>query len=128
MKTSAAGMVSAAILAVVVGVGFGIAQAGGYHSDGPVLSFEDQAALEQGDSSDVAQARGSVETGSLPEMGDADSSIPETEDISHRTGGKISTTVPARNETGRNGAQGMGSLMERAPHPCLPAETRPASR
>lgn len=111
MKTSAVGMVSAAILAVAVGIGFGIAQAGGYHSDGPVLSFEDQAALVRGDSSsthalvlpsavdvdygadgnpssNVAQARGAVETGSLPDEMNADSSIPETEDISHRTGGE----------------------------------------
>ena len=36
---------------VVAGVGIGIAQAGGNHSDRPVLSFEDQEALEQGISS-----------------------------------------------------------------------------
>jgi hypothetical protein len=51
MKTSAFGVLSAAILMVVVGVGFGIAQAGGNHADGPVLSFEDQVAFEQSDSS-----------------------------------------------------------------------------
>ena len=51
MKTSAVGVVSAAILMVVVGVGFGIAQAGGTHSEQPVLSFEDMEALEQGSSS-----------------------------------------------------------------------------
>ena len=51
MKTSAVGVVSAAILIVVVGVGFGIAQAGGTHSEQPVLSFEDMEALEQGSSS-----------------------------------------------------------------------------
>jgi hypothetical protein len=39
MKPSAVGIVSAAILMVVVGVGFGIAQAGGNHSEQPVLSF-----------------------------------------------------------------------------------------
>jgi hypothetical protein len=95
MKTSAFGVVSAAILMVVVGVGFGIAQAGGNHADGPVLSFEDQVAFEQSDSSgpdarvlpsgidldygavgnlslDVEQARGPVETGSLPAEGNAD--------------------------------------------------------
>jgi hypothetical protein len=89
MKTSTVGLVSAAILMVVAGVGFGIAQAGGNHTDGPVLSFEDQVALEQSDSSSpyarvipsgidldydadgnpslyVAQERGPVETGSLP--------------------------------------------------------------
>ena len=51
MKTSAVGVVSAAILMVVVGVGFGIAQAGGTHSEQPVLSFGDMEALEQGSSS-----------------------------------------------------------------------------
>ena len=91
MKTSTVGIVSAAILMVVAGVGFGIAQAAGIHSDGPVLNFEDQVALEQSDSSsphalvlpsaidvdyaaednpssDVAQARGPVETGAIPGM------------------------------------------------------------
>jgi len=48
MKTSAVGVVSAAILMVVVGVGFGIAQAGGIHSEQPVLSFDEMEALEQG--------------------------------------------------------------------------------
>jgi len=48
MKTSAVGVVSAAILMVVVGVGFGIAQAGGTHSEQPVLSFDEMEALEQG--------------------------------------------------------------------------------
>ena len=88
MKVSTIGIVSAAILMAVAGVGFGIAQAGGTHTDLPVLSFEDQAALEQGDSSnsyvqvlpgaidgdysadgnpssDVAQGRGPVETGAI---------------------------------------------------------------
>jgi len=51
MKTSALGVVSAAILMVVVGAGFGIAQAGGTHSEQPVLSFEEMEALEQGSSS-----------------------------------------------------------------------------
>ena len=51
MKTSAVGVISAAILMVVVGVGFGIAQAGGTHSEQPVVSFEEMEALEQGSSS-----------------------------------------------------------------------------
>jgi hypothetical protein len=112
MKTSAVGIVSAAILMVVVGVGFGIAQAGGNHSDGPVLSFEDQVALEQSDSSsphalllpsaidvdyaadgnpssDVAQARGAVETGSLRAESNADSSIVETEGDLYLYEGKL---------------------------------------
>lgn len=51
MKTSAVGIVSAVILMVVVGVGFGIAQAGGPHSEQPVLSFDDMEALQRGISS-----------------------------------------------------------------------------
>lgn len=113
MKTSAVGVVSAAILIVVVGVGFGIAQAGGNHTDGPVLSIEDQAALEQSDSSSpyvlvlpsgidldydadgnpssgVAQARGAVETGGLPAESNADSSTVEIDGISfYLFGGKL---------------------------------------
>jgi NAD-dependent dihydropyrimidine dehydrogenase PreA subunit len=42
MKTSAIGMVSAAILILVAGVGFGIAQAAGNQSYDPMLSFGDQ--------------------------------------------------------------------------------------
>jgi hypothetical protein len=99
MKTSTVGLVLAAILMVMAGVGFGIAQAGGNHSEQPVISLEGMdamEALEQGGSSshyarvlqsgidldydadgnpstDVAQARGPVETGSLPtEMDNAD--------------------------------------------------------
>ena len=89
MKRYLVGMVSVAFLLVVTGVSFGIAQAAGTYPDRPVLSFEDQVALEQGSSSslyplvlpsaidldyaadgnpssDVAQARGPVETGSIP--------------------------------------------------------------
>ena len=93
MKIPTIGLVSAAILMVVAGVGFGIAQAAGTHTDRPVLSFEDQEALEQGissspygeiaqaggthsdrpvlsfedqEASDVSQARGPVETGAVP--------------------------------------------------------------
>ena len=89
MKTSMAGIVSAAILMVLAAVGFGIAQAGGDFTDGPVLSFEDQEAYEQSivsspyvhvlpsgidlsydadgnPSTVVAQARGPVETGAIP--------------------------------------------------------------
>ena len=42
MKTSNVGILTVAILLVVTGIGFGIAQAGGTHSEQPVLSFEDQ--------------------------------------------------------------------------------------
>ncbi len=51
MKTSTVGLVFAAILMVVASVSFGIAQAGGTHSDQPVLSFEEMEAFEQGSSS-----------------------------------------------------------------------------
>jgi hypothetical protein len=107
MKPSAVGIVSAAILMVVVGVGFGIAQAGGNHSEQPVLSFEDMEALQQGSSSnpyyvenrpvlafedspgsyaesrpvlsfeDFMQLRNPTGTGSLPAESNVDSSIVE---------------------------------------------------
>ena len=81
MKTSAIGMVSAAILILVEGVGFGIAQAGGNQPYDPMLSLGDQGVPP---SSDVGQAvdfcpedcfagvdwqtRGPVETGAIPAM------------------------------------------------------------
>lgn len=78
----------------VAGFGFGIAQAGGNHTEAPVLSFKDMEALEQGSSSspsarvlpsavdldyaadgtpspDEAYVRGAVEAGSLPSEGNA---------------------------------------------------------
>jgi hypothetical protein len=51
METSKVGIVAAAILLAVTGIGFGIAQAGGNHSEQPVLSFEDMEAQEHGSSS-----------------------------------------------------------------------------
>jgi hypothetical protein len=89
MKTYKVGILAAAILMVVAGVGFGIAQAAGTYADRPALSFEDQVALDQSDSSsphalelpsaidvdyaadgntssDVAQTRGPIETGTIP--------------------------------------------------------------
>lgn len=41
MKTFTIGIVSAAIMMVVAGVGFAIAQAGGTRTDRPVLSLEE---------------------------------------------------------------------------------------
>jgi len=98
MKTSTVGIVSAAILTVAAAVGFGIAQAGGDPSDNPTWTLQDQEAVEQyqdysvgpytlalpsandfdygadgSPSSDVAQSRGAVETGSVPEMGSGSS-------------------------------------------------------
>jgi len=46
MKSSTVGIVAALFLIVVAGVGFGIAQAGGTHSEQPVLRFEDQGATQ----------------------------------------------------------------------------------
>jgi hypothetical protein len=51
MKTYKVGIVAVAILLGVTGVGFGIAQAGGTHSERPVLSFADMESIEQGSSS-----------------------------------------------------------------------------
>ena len=88
MKTSIAGIVSAAILMVVAGVGFGIAQAAGNQSYDPMLKFGDQ---------DVNpyvnmdwQAREAVETGSLPAESHSDSSAVEIEGVSYyRIGGTL---------------------------------------
>ena len=79
MKASKVGIMAVAILLVVTGIGFGIAQAGGTHSEQPVLSFEDMEALDQGSSSsseevpqwsnspaEDAQMQNPIETGSLP--------------------------------------------------------------
>ena len=99
MKTSTVGIVSVAILLVVTGVGFGIAQAGGIRTEQPVLSFQDMEALEQGSSSssyvesrpvlsfgdqetievaklpaDDMQLNSPIETGSLPAENPVDSS------------------------------------------------------
>jgi hypothetical protein len=63
MKTSTMGIVSAAILMVVAGVGFGIAQADGNQSYDPMLSFGDN---DINPYIDMGQAREAVETGSLP--------------------------------------------------------------
>ena len=106
MKTSPVGVVSAAILMVGVGVGFGTALAGGNYADAPVLSFEDQEAYEQSIVSSpsahvlpsgidldydadgnptqgIAQTRGAVEAGSLPGDSIADSSIVEIDGVSY---------------------------------------------
>jgi len=94
MKASTVGIVSAAVLMVVAGVGIGIAQAAGTHTDMPVLSFEGQEVLEQGISSspnaEITLAGGShlerpvlsfedqevrepVETGAIPVIGSEES-------------------------------------------------------
>jgi hypothetical protein len=92
MKTSTVGFVLAAILMVVAGVGFGIAQAGGnqefvpednwsgtdWQTGGPVeigsLPAEGNADFDPFSRgvADVAQARGPVETGSMPAESNAE--------------------------------------------------------
>ena len=79
MKSSKVGIVAVAILLVVAGFDFGIAQAGGIYSEQPVLSFEEMEALDQGSSSssqevpqwanlsaEETQMQDPIETGSLP--------------------------------------------------------------
>ena len=102
MKTSTVGVVLAAILMVVAGVGFGIAQAGETHTIGEFMEWQ---TLEQSDSSSpdarvlpsgidlsydadgnptqgMAQARWAIETGSLPTECNVDSSVVEIEGVS----------------------------------------------
>ena len=98
MKTSMVGLVLAAILIVVAGVGFGIAQAGGTHTDGPLLSSQDQEFVPEGNWAGTDwQLRGQIEAGGLPDEVNADSSLPETEDTSHRRGGEDIDDGPTRN-------------------------------
>jgi len=81
MKTSAIGMVSAAILILVAGVGFGIAQAAGNQSYDPMFSFGDQDVnpyIDVGQAVEFCpedcfagtdwQTREAVETGAIPAM------------------------------------------------------------
>lgn len=86
MKTSTGGMVLAAILMVVAGVGFGIAQADVNQPYDPMLSFGDQ---DVNPTLDVEQAREAVETGSLPADSNADSSIVGAEEETYRWGIKV---------------------------------------
>jgi hypothetical protein len=95
MKASTIGVVSAAILMVVAGVGFGIAQAGGTHTDPSGSSIEDRE-IPQGEKSqadgmllssggqefvpednwsgtDWQAAWGPIETGAIPGMGSEES-------------------------------------------------------
>ena len=76
MKTIKVSVVSAAILLVAAGIGFGIAQAGGTHSDRPVLSFEEQELIQVAKSptedfdpfsrSEDLQLENPIETGAIP--------------------------------------------------------------
>lgn len=83
MKAHTVGVVAVAILLVVTGVGFGIAQAGGNPSDRPVLSFEDQDLLQVAKSSvadfdpfsrsEDMQLENPIETGAIPATGSEES-------------------------------------------------------
>ena len=93
MKPSRVGIVAVAILLVVKGIGFGIAQAGGDQSDNPLWTLQDKEAGEQykdylggpsarvlpswidldydadgNPSTVVTRVRGPVETGAIPAM------------------------------------------------------------
>lgn len=75
MKTSAIGIVSAAILMVVAGVGLGTAQAGGMHTNSPSYGFADQEPLQvvNAPEEDMDLA-GPIGTGKLPNSSNANSS------------------------------------------------------
>jgi hypothetical protein len=76
MKTSKVGVVAVAILLVVTGIGFGIAQAEGTHSERPVLGFDDMEALGQGSS-----ASSYVETRPVLAFEDSSGSHAETRPV-----------------------------------------------
>jgi hypothetical protein len=86
MKTSTVGLVSAAILMVAVGVGFGIAQAGGDQSDNPAWTLQDQEAVEQyqdylvGSYALVLPSANDLDYRSQEAIGQDSSSSPYTED------------------------------------------------
>jgi hypothetical protein len=87
MKMSNVGIVAVAILLAVTGVGFGIAQAGGNHTDRPVLSFDDQELLQVAKSpaedfdpfsrSEDMQLESPIETGAIPAAGSEESWMKE---------------------------------------------------
>jgi hypothetical protein len=105
MKPSTIGIVSAAILTIVAGVGIGIAQAGGNQSYDPMLSFGDQdvnpiadagQAVEQGTASDPYNVDLLVETGNLPEP----SNVAVTNTPGEVTEGQTVEFVPGGNRAG----------------------------
>lgn len=101
MKTSAAGIVAAALLLGITGIGYGIAQAGEtdrnvealdsfyeYQPENrPVLSFEDQGLPQIAESpSGDMQLSNPVEAGRLPAESDTDTSSFEAGGIGYRPG------------------------------------------
>jgi hypothetical protein len=83
MKTSKVGIVAVAILLVVPGIGFGIAQEGGTHTDRPIavlheLSFpEDQFPQLAKSSAADMQLENPLETGAIPATGSEESWMKE---------------------------------------------------
>ena len=72
MKTHTVGIVAAAILMAMAGVGFGIAQAGETHPAGAAMEQQTpQAATSPADDMQLGKP---IETGRLPAESDADSS------------------------------------------------------
>ena len=69
MKTSTVGIVAAAILMAMAGVGFGIAQAGGTHPAGEAMEQQTpQAATSPADDMQLGKP---IEAGKLPAKSDA---------------------------------------------------------
>jgi hypothetical protein len=87
MKTSKVGVVAVAILLIGTVFGFGIAQAGGTHSERPILSFGDQEVLQVAKSpaaafdpfsrSEVMGLESPIETGAIPVTGSEESWMKE---------------------------------------------------
>ena len=73
MKTSKVGIVTAAILMALAGVGFGIAQAGETHPAGEVMKQQSPPAATS--PADDMQLRKPTEAGRLPAKSDAGSSV-----------------------------------------------------
>ena len=108
MKTCAFGVVSAAILMVVAGIGFGIAQA--VETD-TIGEFMEMKTPEQDVSSspylesrpvliseNETQPRNPTEAGSLPEMSNTYSSIVETEEHNYLGGEDIDSPIGGTEE------------------------------
>jgi hypothetical protein len=100
MKTSTIGIVSAAILMVAAGVGFGIAQAGETHTIGEYMEWQTPEQSSSSSSQEVpewvnsptadTEMQNPTETGSLPDESNSDSSTVEIEEGSYyRTEGML---------------------------------------
>jgi hypothetical protein len=94
MKTSTFGLVSAAILMVLAGVGFGIAQAGDTHTTGEFMEWQ---TLEASGGSQTAAA-GSHTIGEFMEWQSSQAAISPTEDMQLASAGQ--EFVPEDNWSG----------------------------